>query len=137
MKDTNIEIKSPIKIQTDWGYELHITKDKNYSGRLMTFTNASDKTPMWMHMVKIETLYVQTGIFRLEWIDTKLGIRRYTQLNENDTVDISAGTPYQLISLVPHSTVYSFSENNYENDTYIIYKNMYVDLQSIEAHKNE
>jgi mannose-6-phosphate isomerase-like protein (cupin superfamily) len=129
----DIEIVSPKRVDKQWGYELWIHNDTDYCGKLLVFNNSGDRFSMHYHMIKDETWYIQSGMFRFEWIDVENGKRNYKNLNVGDVVEIKRGLPHQLIALSPNAIVFEVSTEHFDDDSYRIYRDMYVDLQNIES----
>jgi len=123
-----VNIKTPIKVEKTWGYELWIHNDSQYCGKLLVFTKAGNHFSMHYHMIKNETWYVQDGEFQFDWIDTENGIRNSTTLKQGDCVYIESGMPHKLIALNDNATIFEVSTEHFDSDSYRIYRNTPNDL---------
>ncbi len=123
-----VDIKTPIKVEKTWGYELWIHNDSQYCGKLLVFTKAGNHFSMHYHMIKNETWYVQKGSFQFDWIDTQLAKLQRTILNEGDVVYIEKGKPHQLTALNDDSIILEVSTEHFNSDSYRIYMNSPSDL---------
>jgi mannose-6-phosphate isomerase-like protein (cupin superfamily) len=125
----DVKITQPKRVEKLWGYELWIHNEKDYCGKILVFTNSGNHFSMHYHMIKKETWYIQRGSFRFDWIDIDGGGRRDTQLTEGDVIEIERGLPHQLTALTPNATVFEVSTQHFDEDSYRIYRNNYIDLE--------
>lgn len=111
-----------------WGYELWIHNDSQYCGKKLVFTKAGNHFSMHYHMIKNETWYVQDGEFQFDWIDTKDGKRKFTNLKPGDCVYVQKGMPHKLIAKSDMATIFEVSTEHLDSDSYRIYKDTPKDL---------
>jgi mannose-6-phosphate isomerase-like protein (cupin superfamily) len=129
MANFDVKIKTPKRVEKQWGHELWIHNDSQYCGKLLVFTNSGNKFSMHYHMLKNETWYVQEGAFQFDWIDTESAERCYTQLQKGDVVYIEKGLPHQLTALIDNSIVFEVSTEHFDDDSYRIYRKGPQDLE--------
>lgn len=129
MANFDVKIKTPKRVEKQWGHELWIHNDSQYCGKLLVFTNSGNKFSMHYHMLKNETWYVQEGAFQFDWIDTESAERCYTQLQKGDVVYIEKGLPHQLTALIDNSIVFEVSTEHFDKDSYRIYRKGPQDLE--------
>lgn len=85
-------------VEKGWGYEnIWITNDK-YCGKIMHF-NESAKFSMHFHKEKMETWYVLSGEFIVEYIDTKNASSHSVELHVGDTWHNDPLLPHRLICI--------------------------------------
>lgn len=85
-------------VKKGWGSELIWATNDKYCGKLMTFRGGA-KFSMHFHSVKEETWLVQSGLFKVIYIDTKDASRHEKILNIGDTWHNPPLLPHQLICL--------------------------------------
>jgi quercetin dioxygenase-like cupin family protein len=85
-------------VNKGWGSELIWATNDKYCGKLMTFRKGA-KFSMHFHSVKDETWQVQSGLFKVIWIDTKDASRHEKILNVGDTWHNPPLLPHQLVCL--------------------------------------
>ena len=118
-----VDIKPPKRVEKVWGYELWIHNDEDYCGKLLVFTEETNKFSMHYHLKKKETWYIQEGSFIFDWIDVENGKRERKTITKGDSVLIDRGLPHQLIALEDNSIVFEVSTEHFDEDSYRIYKN--------------
>ena len=104
-----------------WGYELWITNNESYCGKILVF-EANKKFSWHYHKLKDETFYINRGRFLLyfSWEDDVVSASR-TELNTGDIFHIPVGLRHQLLAL-ESSSVTEFSTQHFEEDSYRIIK---------------
>lgn len=86
------------KVKKGWGHEeIWITNDK-YCSKFLHFDTGS-MFSMHFHAQKIESWYVISGKFVVEWIDTTNAKMHQRTLNIGDTWHNEALVPHRLICL--------------------------------------
>ncbi len=108
------------KIEKGWGYELWITNNEKYCGKLLCFIEGK-KFSMHYHMIKDETWYVNSGKFIYRWIDTNTADLFEEMLNVGDIVHINPGHPHQL-ECIEEGVIFEVSTEHFEDDSYRISK---------------
>ena len=85
-------------VKKGWGSELIWATNDKYCGKLMTFKKGA-KFSMHFHAEKDETWLVQSGMFKVIWIDTKDASRHEKVLNIGDTWHNPPFMPHKLVCL--------------------------------------
>lgn len=86
------------KVKKGWGHEeIWITNDK-YCSKFLHFDTGS-MFSMHFHAQKIESWYVISGKFVVEWIDTTNAKMHQRTLNIGDTWHNEALVPHRLVCL--------------------------------------
>ena len=101
-----------------WGHELIWATNEHYCGKLLVFSKAGNRFSMHFHREKDETWFVQSGQFKLTWIDTSNA--------KTHTKTLSAGESWRNLPLVPHqlealednSTIIEVSTTDSVEDNY-------------------
>lgn len=107
-------------IEHNWGYELKLTNKETYSGKILVFRDANESTKLHMHKSKDKTWFVNTGSFRLMWIDTNTGKIFEEELSEGSVFNVKPMMPCQLTSLVENSSISESSNSGDEDDIYYL-----------------
>lgn len=85
-------------VEKGWGSEQIWCTNDLYCGKFMNF-HAGAQFSMHFHREKDETWFVQSGQFRVEWIDTKDASLHSKLLGEGDTWHNAPLVPHRLICL--------------------------------------
>lgn len=120
----SIEICRPnevdIKHEKAWGYELWIHNNEDYCAKILHF-NKGAKFSMHFHVIKQETWYVQSGMFKLILINTDTAEKVEKTIVGGDIVEIPRGAPHQLIAL-EEGDIFETSTQHFEYDSYRVEK---------------
>jgi mannose-6-phosphate isomerase-like protein (cupin superfamily) len=108
-------------IKKGWGYEKIIVNNNEYCGKILHFNNHK-KCSYHMHILKLETFYLQFGKVLLK-IGSTNNIEDSDEivLNPGDKIDIPRGTRHQIIAL-EESELFEFSTQHFEEDSIRIIK---------------
>lgn len=123
-----VDIKTPLRVDKTWGYELWVHNDVEYCGKLLVFNKKGDKFSMHYHLKKKETWYVQEGSFQFNWINVEDGKFDSKVIIKGESVLIERGLPHQLIALQDNSIIFEVSTQHFDEDSYRIYRNTPNDL---------
>jgi len=103
-------------INKAWGYEEIFASNELYCGKFLYF-NEGGTFSMHFHKDKVETWYVDSGIFELRYIDTK-DAEQYTKiLEEGYTWTNNTLEPHQLHCL-SKGRIIEVSTADYKRDNY-------------------
>ena len=102
----------------NWGYEIVWANTDKYCSKILVFEQANQKTPLHFHEKKTKSWFVNTGSFKVQWVDTTDGKIYAQELLEGDTFNIPALMPVMLESLKPNSAMAEVSNTNDNKDFY-------------------
>ena len=105
-------------VKKGWGYELIWATNDKYCGKIMVFEKVGSKFSMHFHHEKDETWFVNSGKFKVRWIDTSNAMMFEKELNEGDTWHNPPLQPHQLEALEPMSSVTEVSTPDSVEDNY-------------------
>jgi len=105
-------------VEKGWGYELIWATNDLYCGKILVFANKGSKFSMHFHREKDETWFVNSGKFKVKWIDTETATLYEQELKEGDTWHNPPLQPHQLEALVPSSSVTEVSTADSVEDNY-------------------
>lgn len=103
-----------------WGYELWIENLPDYCGKLLHIDKGKCGS-MHYHMNKLETMYLQSGHVKLDFIDAELGSQYSIDLFPGDSIKIPRGQAHQIHG-IEESKMFEFSTIHEEDDSYRIWK---------------
>lgn len=103
-----------------WGYEMIWATNDLYCGKIMVFNREMAKTSMHFHREKDETWFVNSGRFKVKWIDTKDSKTYEQELIEGSTWHNPPLQPHQLICLSKEGSVTEVSTPDSVEDNYRI-----------------
>jgi uncharacterized RmlC-like cupin family protein len=107
-------------VQKGWGYELIWATNDQYCGKIMFFNKAGNKTSMHFHKEKDESWFVNSGSFKVRYIDTKDSMLYEKELNEGDVWHNPPLLPHQLVATRDESSVTEVSTPDSVEDNYRI-----------------
>ena len=107
-----------MKINKGWGHEDIWVSTELYCSKFMHF-NKGAKSSMHFHCNKDETWYIQSGQFRVEFIDTNNAQSSSVILNPGDTWHNPPLFPHQVVCL-DAGTILEVSTEDRAEDNYRI-----------------
>jgi mannose-6-phosphate isomerase-like protein (cupin superfamily) len=117
-----MENKEPTRLSgvvpKGWGYELIWATNDKYCGKIMYFEKSNAKFSMHFHREKDETWFVNSGKFKVRWIDTSNAVLYEKLLNEGDVWHNPPLQPHQLICLQEGSSITEVSTADSVEDNY-------------------
>lgn len=102
----------------DWGIEVIWSNNESYCGRILMFEQANKKTPMMLHKEKKKSWFVNSGKFKITFIDVTKGTTNEAIIDEGKTVDIAEMSPHQLESLASNSVIFETGNPLYKQDNF-------------------
>lgn len=108
------------KVDKGWGFELIWATNEKYCGKIMVFDRAGAKMSMHYHKEKDETWFINSGKFKLRWIDTNTAQLYEKELVEGDVWRNPPMLPHQLEALVAGSMIFEVSTPDSVEDNYRI-----------------
>lgn len=106
--------------QKGWGYEMIWATNDLYCGKIMVFNREMAQTSMHFHREKDETWFINSGKFKVKWIDTKDSKLYEQELIEGSTWHNPPLQPHQLICLTKEGSVTEVSTADSVEDNYRI-----------------
>lgn len=106
------------KIDKGWGFEVVWTNNENYSGKLLVFERAGAKTSLVFHKDRRKSWFVNSGKFKVTFLDITTGQPREAILEEGKTVDLSELSPHRLEALVPNSIIFEVGTPDFVEDRF-------------------
>ena len=107
-------------VEKGWGYELIWATNDKYCGKLMVFQKAGARFSMHFHREKDETWFVNSGVFKVAYIDTKDSTLYEKELKEGEVWRNPPLQPHQLICLTKEGSVTEVSTPDSVEDNYRI-----------------
>jgi len=105
-------------VKKGWGYELIWATNDKYCGKILVFEKAGNMFSMHFHKEKDETWFVNSGKFRVRWIDTTNAKLHEKDLGEGETWHNPPLQPHQIIALVDGSSLTEVSTADSVEDNY-------------------
>jgi len=119
MIDTPTRLEGFVK--KGWGHELIWATNDKYCGKIMVFEKIGGKFSMHFHKEKDETWVVNSGKFKVRWIDTNTAEMFERELVEGETWHNPPLQPHQLEALEPNSSITEVSTADSVEDNYRIF----------------
>lgn len=113
MSKNNIE-------RTPYGYNITWIETDDYVSKILVFEQAGSKTPVQFHKETTKSWFVNTGQFKITWIDTKDGRVYEKEFGEGTVFHVPPCTPCGLQALVKDSSISQTSNKNNPADTYTL-----------------
>lgn len=108
------------KVDKGWGFEIIWATNDNYCGKILVFEKVGSKFSMHFHKNKDETWFVNSGKFKITWIDTTTAEAKQTILEEGATWHNPPLQPHQLEAMVAGSMIFEVSTADSIEDNYRI-----------------
>jgi mannose-6-phosphate isomerase-like protein (cupin superfamily) len=108
-------------VKKGWGKEVIFANNKDYCGKLLVFDKEGACGSMHYHMIKDETWYVQSGKFKVSFIDTRTATVNVTFLNVGDIWHNPPGFPHCLEAMEDNSVIFEVSTADYATDSYRVF----------------
>jgi hypothetical protein len=106
------------KVDKGWGFEVVWANNDKFCGKLLVFERAGAKTSLVFHKDKKKSWFVNTGKFRITFIDVASGELKTAILEEGKTADFGELSPHQVEALVPNSIIFEVSTTDYIEDRF-------------------
>ncbi len=107
-------------VEKGWGYEMIWATNEHYCGKIMVFNREGAKTSMHFHKEKDETWFVNSGTFKVAYIDTNNSTLYEKELIEGATWHNPPLQPHQLICVSKEGSVTEVSTADSVEDNYRI-----------------
>ncbi len=119
MEQTNLSPKRLSGVvKKGWGYELIWATNDKYCGKIMVFEKAGNKFSLHFHKEKDETWFINSGRFKLRYIDTATATIYEKELKAGDVWHNPPLMPHQLEALEDNSSITEVSTPDSVEDNY-------------------
>lgn len=106
------------KLEKGWGFEIVWTNNEKYSGKLLVFEKPGSKTSMVFHKDRQKSWFINSGKFKVTFLDISTGLPKEAILEEGQTVDLSELSPHRLEALVANSIIFEVGSPDYVEDRF-------------------
>ena len=106
------------QVKKGWGFELVWANNDKYCGKLLVFDRVGAKTSLVFHKEKAKSWFINTGKFKITFIDVATGEVKEAVLDEGKTVDFGALGPHQVEALVADSIIFEVGTADYVEDRF-------------------
>lgn len=106
------------KVDKGWGFEIVWANNDKYSGKLIVFEKAGNKTSLLFHRDKKKSWFVNAGRFKMRFVDVNTGELKEAILEEGKTADIGELTPHQLEALNDNSIIFEVATTDNVEDRF-------------------
>lgn len=103
-----------------WGWEEWIVNNDLYCGKRLHFEAVRGQTSLHFHVKKHETMYVESGNFNINVVDTTTGTLITHYLAQGDSLVIPPNTPHRICAMSVPSVLVEFSTHHEDSDSYRI-----------------
>lgn len=97
--------------KTNFGYKVVWAETEDYSSTFLVFEKPSS-TDMFFETDRDKTWFVNSGQFKVKWIDTSKGQAYEQQINAGQAFHVEKFKPVQLVSLTNDSSVTEVSNKS-------------------------
>ena len=106
------------KVDKGWGFEIVFANNDKYCGKLLVFEKAGAKTSLVFHKEKSKSWFVNSGKFKVTFIDVSTGEIKQAELAEGQTADFGPLGPHQIEALVDGSIIFEVGGADYVEDRF-------------------
>ena len=103
--------------KTKYGYDVIWADNDLYCSKILVFEKEGATTDLHFHKQKVKTWFVNSGNFRVQWVDTKDGKSYAQELVEGATFHVKILTPVKLVATSANS-VMAETSNSSKDDYY-------------------
>jgi mannose-6-phosphate isomerase-like protein (cupin superfamily) len=107
-------------IQKGWGYEVIWATNADYCGKILCFNKVGNRTSLHFHKEKSKSWFINSGQFKLKFIDVQTTELKEVILKEGDTFNMMPLVPHQLESMADNSMIFEVSTKDTVEDNYKI-----------------
>lgn len=113
-----MNLQKPGKIDKGWGFEIIFSNNEKYCGKLLVFTRVGAKTSLVFHKERFKSWFINSGKFKITFIDVATGDKKDYILEEGKTADFGPLVPHQLESLTTNGIIFEVSTGDYIEDRF-------------------
>tara|TARA_B110000503_G_scaffold89598_1_gene135627 strand:+ start:4103 stop:4459 length:357 start_codon:yes stop_codon:yes gene_type:complete len=106
--------------KTAFGYEVTWIKTEDYTGKILVFDVRNAKSPMVFHRNTTKTWFVNSGKFKVSWIDIKDGKLYEKELGEGNVFHATPCSPCGLEVLSDTGSVSQVSNKDDKDDSFYL-----------------
>ena len=104
----------------DFGYEITWMATDNYVCKILVFDQCNKKTPITFHKETTKSWFVNSGKFKISWIDTKDGKVYEQEVGEGAVFHAPPCMPCGLESLSNEASISQVSDKNDPKDVFLL-----------------
>jgi len=106
------------QVKKGWGFEIVFANNEKYCGKLLVFNRVGAKTSLVFHKEKSKSWFVNSGKFKITYIDTVSGEVKEAIIEEGKTADFGPIGPHRLEALVANSVIFEVGTSDYLEDRF-------------------
>lgn len=104
--------------KTDYGYELIWANEENYGAKILIF-NTNAKTDFIFHQNTTKSWFINSGEFKIKWIDTETGKIFEQKFEEGHVFHIETLKPYSVECISSNGSITEANNGIKDNDVYV------------------
>lgn len=101
-----------------FGYEALWAKTDNYVSKILVFENVGSGLPMHFHKETEKSWFVNSGHFKIAWIDTADGMLYEKEIKEGSVFHVPPCMPIGLESTMDGGSITQTSNRDTKDDFY-------------------
>jgi mannose-6-phosphate isomerase-like protein (cupin superfamily) len=106
--------------KTNYGYNITWIETEEYTSKILVFEAARAKIPVHFHKLTTKSWFVNSGSFKIAWIDTKDGQLYEKEFGEGTVFHVPPCTPCGLEAIVDNSSISQTSNLNDPADYFVL-----------------
>lgn len=104
--------------KTEYGYELIWANKETYGAKIMIFNN-NTKTDFIFHQNTLKSWFINSGEFKIKWIDTETGKIFEQKFQEGHVFDIENLKPYSVECISGNGSITEANNGVKSDDVFI------------------
>lgn len=104
--------------QTEYGYEIVWADTEDYCSKILVFEKANNSIPLHFHKEIKKSWFVNSGKFKIQWVDTSDAKSYAQELSEGGVFHINPLMPVTVESLIDNSVIAETSSFKDDEDFY-------------------
>ena len=106
------------KHEKGWGFEVVWSNNEKYCAKLLVFNRAGAKTSLVFHKERKKSWFVNTGKFKITFLDIVTGETKYAMLEEGKTADFGELSPHQVECITDSGIIFEVSTPDFVEDRF-------------------
>lgn len=106
------------KHEKGWGFEVVWSNNEKYCAKLLVFNRAGAKTSLVFHKERKKSWFVNTGKFKITFLDIATGETKYAMLEEGKTADFGELSPHQVECITDSGIIFEVSTPDFVEDRF-------------------
>lgn len=106
------------KQEKGWGFEVVWANNDKYCAKLLVFNRAGAKTSLVFHKDRKKSWFVNSGKFKITFLELATGETKHAILEEGKTADFGELSPHQVECITDTGVIFEVSTPDFVEDRF-------------------